>query len=583
MKFLKKKIFISLSLLVTLLLASSAMPISAKKEEGKKPYIEIIADELRYNETQDFYLADGNAIATIPSKAIIITADTMNFDGAKKLIEAIGNVKITEKNNIAYGEYIAFNTDTKNYQMEDPKIFSDQVRIKARLSRSEYEETDEEDEEDKIKIVFEDGHLATNNPISIYMAGNAVRTRYSRELRIYHERRTLRWADLKKHKSTLKYSAKRVSFDQTKKHNNLKIQGARINVTDKISVPSPVEITATLGEAANTQFRGPILGQRERIGGFALGPRFYKSVGDNTFSLAPIIQFGNEFSFGGGALASFNTPGDSTAIQAGYGSLKNRFILNAHQELFWNFEVNALINQFNRNQLFSSSQVGQNYEIVHKVRLKSWLFDERGAQLRTIGAYAADNLDLFTAQRKDDLIDARRDSGIGGLKEHEGFRFEESIAFYSKPIFRLGNEGYNLGLRLREAGSFRFYDTGDLNVINRFGPALEVTFDKLQFEIDYLYAAVGGESPFIFDQFVDGNHAIVFDGDMEISKWLTIGSFTNYNIDDNRITQNQLRAEFGPSDMKFRASYDTVRNQVGFGINMILGEPIKYDKLQVNI
>ncbi|NQY79499.1 MAG: DUF3769 domain-containing protein [Candidatus Caenarcaniphilales bacterium] len=596
MKFLKNKAFISLSLLASLLaIVGGNAPIIAKKEKKqsqkqsieskskKKPYVEIVADELRYNETQDYYLADGNAIAKIPSKDITITADTMSFDGAKKLIEATGNVKIIEKSNTAYGEYVAFDTETKNYKMEDPKIFSDQVRIKARQSRSEYKEAKDKDKEDTIKIIFEDGHLATNNPVGIYMAGNAIRTRYSRELRIFHERRTLRWADLKKQKSTLKYSAKRVSFDQTKKHNNLKIQGARIDINDKISIPSPIEITATLGEGANTQFRGPILGQRERIGGFALGPRFYKSVGNNTFSFAPIIQLGNEFTFGGGAIASFNTPGDTTAIQAGYGSLENRFILNAHQELLWDFEVNALVNQFNRNQLFSSSQVGQNYELAHKVRLRNSIFDERGAQLRSIVGYAADNLDLFSARRKDDLIDARRDSGVGGLAEHEGFRFEESIAFYSKPIFRVGNEGYNVGLRLREAGSFRFYDTGDLNVINRFGPALEVTFDKLQFEIDYLYAAVGGESPFIFDQFVDGNNAIVFDGDLEISEWLTIGAFTNFNMDEDRITQNQLRAEFGASDMKFRASYDTVRNQVGFGINMILGEPIKYDKLQVNI
>ena len=420
------------------------------------------------------------------------------------------------------------------------------------------------DKEDTVKITFDDGYLATNNPISIYMAGNAVRTRYSRELRIYHERRKLRWADLKKHKSTLKYSAKRVSFDQTRRHNNLKIQGARIAVTDKVSIPSPIEITATLGEAANTQFRGPILGQRERIGGFAIGPRFYKSVGHNTLALAPILQLGNEFTFGAGAIASFNTPGDSSAIMAGYGSLENRFILNAHQELLWDFEANALVNQFNRNQLFSSSQVGQNYELAHKVRLRNSIFDERGAQLRSIFGYAADNLDLFSAQRKDDLLGARRDSGVGGLSEHEGFRFEESIAFYSRPLFRLGNEGYNVDLRLREAGSFRFYDTGDLNVINRFGPALEVTFDKLRFEVDYLYAAVGGESPFIFDQFVDGNHAIVFDGDIEISEWLTIGAFTNFNIDDNRITQNQLRAEFGASDMKFRASFDTVKKSSRF-------------------
>ena len=151
MKFLKHKTLISLSLLATVLASSPAPVVFAKdnkethqlsteRKSKKKPYVEIEADELRYNENKDFYIADGRAIATIPSKNIKIEAETMSFDGNKKLIEALGNVKITEKNNTAYGEYVAFHTDNKNYEMEDPKIFTDQVRIKARLSRSEYKE-----------------------------------------------------------------------------------------------------------------------------------------------------------------------------------------------------------------------------------------------------------------------------------------------------------------------------------------------------------------------------------------------------------------------------------------------------------
>ena len=555
-----------------------------EESQGKKPYVEIIADELTYNETQDFYLADGKAIAIIRDKNIKIEADTLSFDGLENLIEADGDVKVTQNESVAYGEHVAFKTDTKTYTMENPKIFSDQIRLKARFSKSEFKEAKDEDKDDKIKLVFDNGYLVTNEPITVYVPGNAVQTRYSQQLRFYHERRKLRWKDIHENKSSLRYSAKRILYDQTKKQNNLKIQGARIAINDKLSIPSPIELTTTVGETANTRFRGPVIGQRERIGGFALGPRFYKSFGSNTFALAPVLQLGNDFGFGGGAIASFNTPGDTTAIMAGYGSLENRFILNAHQQLGWGFETNALVNQFNRNQMFSNSQIKQNYELAHRLRVNHWLFDERGAQIRSIAGYVEDNVDLFSSERRDDLLGARADeSGIRGSAGAEGFRFEESIQFYTNPLFRLGNEGFNVALRLRNAGSLRFYDTGDINVINRFGPAIEASFDKLQFEIDYLYAAIGGESPFIFDQFVDGNHALVFDGDLEINKWLTIGAFTNFNMDDNEITQNQLRAEFGPEDFKFRASYDTVRNQVGFGLNMIFGEPIKYDELQVNI
>ncbi len=546
-------------------------------------FVEIIADELRYNETQDFYEAVGEAIATFPEKNIIVTADQMNFDGLKKLLIAEGNVKVTQNDTTAFGEYVVFHTDTKTYSMEEPKIFSPGIRLKARSSTSEFEERKKPDEKDKVTVNFKDGFIALDKPVGVYFSGNHEWTRYTRERKLYYQNRELRWKDIPPLQSDIKYSAKRITYDQNKRMNNLKIQGARLWLNDKLSIPSPIELTTSVGEAANTRFRGPVLGQQERIGGFAVGPRFFKSYKNSTFALAPIVQIGNDGGFGAGSIVSYNTPGDTTAIMAGYGSLYNRFILNAHQELPYNFEANALVNQFNRNLLFGSSQVGQNYEIAHKFRLKTEWFDRRGIQFRTIMGYAADNLDLFTARNKELLFQARRERGDNSTDEHSGFRFEENISFYTKPLYRVGNEAYNLTLRFREAGSFAFYGTGDSYLVNRIGPAIEATFDRLSFEVDYLYALISGESPFVFDQFIDGSSAIVFDGDLAINKWLSVGTFVNFNIDDSEITRNQIRAEVGPPDFKFRASYDTVRNQVGFGVNMIFGEPIRYEQLKVNL
>jgi len=551
--------------------------------ENTKSVVEIEADELSYNETQDFYEAIGEAVAVFPEKGITINADKMSFDALKKLLIAEGNVKITEKDTVAFGEYVTFHTELKTYSMEEPKIFNSGVRLKARRSSSEFKVRKKPSEEDDVRITFNDGYIALDKPIGVYFSGNRDWTRYSRERKFYFQNRELRWKDLDPSQNGIKYSAKHIIYDQDKRMNNLKIQGARLWINDKLSIPSPVQLTTTVGEAGNTRFRGPVLGQQERIGGFAVGPRFFKSFKDLTFGFAPIVQVGNKGHFGAGSILSMSTPGDSTAIMTGYGSLNNRFILNAHQKLPYGFEANALVNQFNRNLLFGSSQVGQDYEIAHRFRWKNWLFDRRGAQIRTIASYAADNLDLFTARNKELLFNAKEEQGSSTLKEHKGFRFEENLSFYTRPIYRVGNEAYNMTLRFREAGSLAFYDTGDTYFINRVGPALEATFDRLSFEIDYLYALIAGESPFVFDQFIDGSNAIVFDGDLAINKWLSIGAFTNYNIDDSNVTRNQIRAELGPPDFKFRASYDTVRNQVGFGVNMIFGEPIRYDDLKVNL
>jgi hypothetical protein len=200
------------------------------QEVGNHPenetFVEIVADELRYNETQDFYEAVGEAIATFPEKNIIVTADQMNFDGLKKLLIAEGNVKVTQNDTTAFGEYVVFHTDTKTYSMEEPKIFSPGIRLKARSSTSEFEERKKPDEKDKVTVNFKDGFIALDKPVGVYFSGNHEWTRYTRERKLYYQNRELRWKDIPPLQSDIKYSAKRITYDQNKRMNNLKIQGA---------------------------------------------------------------------------------------------------------------------------------------------------------------------------------------------------------------------------------------------------------------------------------------------------------------------------------------------------------------------
>jgi hypothetical protein len=138
-------------------------------------------------------------------------------------------------------------------------------------------------------------------------------------------------------------------------------------------------------------------------------------------------------------------------------------------------------------------------------------------------------------------------------------------------------------LRGRGQGAFRFYDTGDILAVSRFGPAFEMRYDDLSFEIDYLFATITGESPFIFDQFIDGSQSVIIDGDYKVNKWFSIGSLLTYNMERERFVRNEFRTEFGPQDFKLRFSYDVVRNQMYLGFNVQYGEPVKFDDLRVRI
>ncbi|MDD9898324.1 MAG: hypothetical protein OXU45_04905 [Candidatus Melainabacteria bacterium] len=545
-----------------------------------KAMVDIIADEINYDQNQSFYEAKGNAETYLANKDATLFADYISYDAETKLMEATGNIKMLQGTDTIYGNYISFDLSTNEYQLKEPRLYAAGIKMKARNLSSTFIER-EEGKRSKNVLKFENGTAALAEPISVYSHATRLRTRYGREQRRFNQNREVDWADTADTRS-LRYSAEEVYFDNTRKTNNLKIKGARIWVNDNLSIPSPVHITTTVGEAAQTKFKGPIFGTRERIGGFAVGPRFFLETDPGVFSLVPLVQIGNGPDFGFGGIASFNTPGDNTAIMGGYGSLENRFILNAHQNIWHRYiQADALVNQFKRNSVFGSSQVGQLYDLSTDFRLKLPFMDERGMRIRGAAGWAKDNNDLFSQERREQLAEERNVGGEG--KEHSGFRTEIETDFYTKPLWRHGNERYNFSLRARTQAAFRIYDSGDTFRVARFGPAIEARIDNLSFELAYLFGVIGGRSPFLFDQFVDGKQAVILDGDYVVNKWFSIGTLLTYSVDRERFTRNQLRTEFGPQDFKVRLSYDTIRNQIGLGFNVIFGDTVEFDKLRVRI
>lgn len=542
--------------------------------------LEIIADEIRYSQDRNYYEAIGKAEVYIPSRKAHLYADTISYDSERNLLEAFGDIKIVQSDNIIYGKYISFNTSSNTYKMDEPRLFINGLKLKSRIVESVYKE--KKNDESETVLTFKDGVAAFDQPISIYAHGNRTNTRYSKNIERYNKRRKIDWNDLSD-KSALRYSAKEIYIDNTRTKNNLKIKGARVWLSEHLSIPSPVHITTTVGEGANSQFKGPVIGTRERIGGFALGPRFFLETNPGVFSLVPLVQIGDGPEFGAGAIATFNTPNDNTALMVGYGSLHDRFIGKFQQNIYKNkIRFDALINQFIENSIFGASQVGQYYHLSATDRYNLPFIDDRGMKVRISGGWAKDNTDLYSGDEERNLIEGF-DGDQNVRNEHEGFRADLETSFYTEPIWRKGNELYNVSIRGRGQGAFRFYDTGDFQTIGRFGPAIEARIDNLSFEIDYLFAAVGGESPFIFDQFIDGSQSILFDGDYKVNKWFSVGTLLTYNLTRDTFVRNELRAEVGPQDFKIRLAYDTVRNQINIGFNVLFGEPTAFDTMRVKI
>jgi hypothetical protein len=549
-----------------------------KQNATNELFGEIVADQISFSQEKNFYEAIGDAEVFLPDRNAKLFANRITYDVEKKLVEAFGDIKVQEKENEIYGEYASFVISESALFVEKPHFFLQGIKLKARELNSQRVETPKES---YTSLNFKKGVLALDQPLVVYNHATARSTLYSRDIATYNKNRKITWDDLSD-KSSLRYSAKEIKIDNTKKTNNLSIKGARVWLNESLSIPSPVHITTTVGEAAQTKFKGPIIGNRERLGGFLFGTRFYKEVDQGIFSLVPLLQIGDGPSFGVGGIATFNTVNDTTALKFGYGSLYNRFIGSFHQDVYKKyFQVNALYNQFKTDSMFGASQVGQLYELSSQFKLHLPFVEDNGVRVHAAAGWAKDNVDLFNGQRRQDLSKERDDAPA--RQEHSGFRSELEASAYSKPIWRHGNELYNLSLSTRGQAAIRFYGTGDLNTIARFGPALQARIDNLAFEVDYLFAAIAGESPFLFDQFVDGSQAVIIDGDYKVNKWFSIGTVLTYNINRDKFVRNEVRAEIGPQDFKVRLGYDMVRNQFDLGVNVLYGEPIKYDNLRLKI
>ncbi len=575
-----------------------AVEEKTSKTLPKQVFVDIVADEVFYNQEQNHYDAKGNAETYLPGKNAKLFADYISYDSESEMLEAFGNIKIIQAPeslsliglnsdskvplgaNVIYGTYISFNTTSNEYQLDEPRLYVNGLKLKARKARSTYYPP-EKNKESKNILNFENGVAAFDQPITVYAHGNNIYTRYSSEQARFNANRKYDWDEISD-KQTLHYSAKEIYYDNTRKTNNLRITGARVWMNDKFSLPAPFDINTTVGEAADTKFKGPVIGTRERIGGFAIGPRYFFDVEKGVFSLVPVIQLGNGPKLGAGLIGTFNTPGDKTAIMAGYGTLYQRPIFNIHQEIFDKYlQLNVLVNQFKRDSVFGTSLVGQLYELSSDTKLKLPFMDERGMRIRAAAGWAKDNNDLFSNQRREQLAAERPGDSLD--IEHSGFRSDIETSFYTQPMIRRGNELYNFSLRAKAQGAARYYGTGDFMTIARFGPSIEARVDNLSFEVAYLFASVTGQSPFLFDQFIDGSQSVVFDGDYRVNKWLTLGTLFTYNLTKQQFARNEVRTEFGPHDMKLRLSYDTILNQLAIGFNAIYGEPVKYDKLKVKM
>ena len=535
--------------------------------KARAVYLELEGDSVEYDHESNIYITSGMSTANIIDQDAKLEADEIIYYGDDQHIEAKGNIKIIRGAIVTTGESFRFDVTSNKYLLTKPKTVISGAIIR---SRNVYSLPDN-------AVEYERGRLHLDEPIRIaqgFGSRQHPKTYYSRqEAKASQVKPT--WGDVSK-TERYRVSAEKIVYDHDKKVNNLTIYGARVHF-DSFSLPAVPKFTTTVNSEPNVRSApliAPTLGTQGALGGFAIGPAFNFNVTDyHIVSLSPFGQIGSD-DYGLGGMIAFYGP--TTEIEGSYGSLKDRFIGQLKQMIGMATEFRAAYNRYLDDGFLGRTLAQINVELVDKRRMKL-PFTESGVSFRTSTNWSQTDTGLFPSRFRNFL----RDSGDEQEFEKSAFKLEEQVSITSQPLFKLGTEKYNTALRLRTRNAFRAYSTGDLQGIFTGGPLLDNTVGPAMFEIGYAQGFVKGDSPLIYDQYIQGMQSVSLDGDVKLHEWVTLGGYGTYNIKAEELVERQFRAKVGPKDFKLLVNWDALRQQTQFGLNFLFGQPVDFERFLI--
>ena len=117
------------------------------------------------------------------------------------------------------------------------------------------------------------------------------------------------------------------------------------------------------------------------------------------------------------------------------------------------------------------------------------------------------------------------------------------------------------------------------SLMGQLGPTIDLKLNRFRLQTTYFQTAVRGNSPFVFDQFIQGTRSVNITGDVRVCKWLTVGGGYGYNLNDKMAYSKTLMAAIGPEDFKLVVQRSILTNMNRFGFDVLYGAPIPFQKL----
>lgn len=541
--------------------------LTINEDTTLKGTIQIVADDTEYDQQKNTFLGTGNAVAIIAGQNSKLEADMILYDQNTELMDARGNVRIFRDGQLTTGSAFKFKVNSDEYLITNPDTEVQGTQIIARKAYGTSE-----------GLNFRNGTMSLPKPIIVSSNVGYAPLSYQDEL---FEKRMHPDAYIPENAS-FKFSARKMVYERYKEHDNLTVFGGRM-MFGKLGVKLP-KFTATVGQENSVTFPvTPYMGNNMMSGGLNLGPNFHRSMGKyGVLSYAPLVQFGGR-KLTGTATETSNLPGVGAQIgfrnkklQANLaygsnsdlliGSLKYRFNNKTHFQ--------SGINRFLEDGLFGFRRARALAEVVD-VRSTGKIPLIANLSFRTAGGWAQDNPQLINLTPEY----AQLFNKTTETKTVSAMRFSETISASSHPIFKIGNEKYGLSSNLTGGLALRYYSTGDAMVLGQVGPNIEANADRFRLRIGYAQSAVRGETPFIFDQFIQGTRSAYVSGGFRVNKYLTLGGSVGYNFIDKLAYSKSMTAAIGPQDFKLLLSNDFITGNQRMGFDLIYGQRIPYNRL----
>ncbi len=562
--------------LVTEVSADNELPLAKDKDTAEldkplKASVQIVADDTEFDEAKNTFLGTGNAVAIIGDQDSKLEADMILYNQDTQIMDARGNVKIIRKGQITTGSAFKFDVSSDEYLITKPDT---ELQGSEIISRNAFSNAD--------GLAFKNGTI--DMPQAFYYSKNTMNapTVYSQDVpnRLMHPEAYV------PRQSSFVFKARKMVYEKYKDTNNLTIFGGRLQFKH-FSVPVG-KIVTTINGSKEQRIVMPIvpyLGNNLYVGGTSIGAIFNTPIGKTgVLSYAPLIQLG------GASLAATGNS-NSTSIGVGtqlgyvnnkinfhyaYGTVSNLSVGDFKYKIWKRVRFQSGVNRFLTNGMFGAQRAHLIAEVVDNHMIRSIPLIPF-LDFRTSAGWAQDYPQLVNLSPQF----AKLFGSPTTTQTTSAFRLQEQIRAATAPLFQLGDDKYGISGMIMGGLVGRAYSTGDKQTIATGTPMLNISLNRLKLQTGYTTAQIHGSTPFVFDQYYMGSSSTFVSGSVRVNKFLDLGGYYGYNLQQKLPYAETVTAAIGPPDFKVILSHDMIfgYSRVGFGI--LYGQPIPFNKLVV--